>query len=164
MSITADWAPVDRVLIDGVSVTEMRNVPAQYGYLTEIYRTDWGLEPGVVDQVFQSVLLPGGLSAWHAHGQTTDRLFACSGQILAVLHDERPGSPTRGLMNVLRLGILRPALVVVPPRVWHGVKNVSDGQAILLNLVDSAYRYEGPDHYRLPPDSDRIPFDILGAT
>jgi dTDP-4-dehydrorhamnose 3,5-epimerase len=163
VSITADWSPANRELIDGVSITEVRNVPAGYGYLTEVYRTDWGLEPAHVDQVFQSVLVPGGLSAWHAHGESTDRLFAASGLMLVVLHDARPDSPTRGLTNVFRLGIVRPGLVVIPPRVWHGVKNVAAESASLLNLVDRAYRYEGPDHYRLAPDSREIPFDILAA-
>ncbi len=163
VSITADWSPANRQLIEGVSFTEVKNVPSGYGYLTEVYRTDWGIEPAHVDQVFQSLLFAGGVSAWHAHGESTDRLFATSGLVLVVLHDARPGSSTMGLTNVFRLGIVRPGLVVIPPRVWHGVKCVSPEPAALLNLVDHAYRYEGPDHFRLPPDSPQIPFDILGA-
>ena len=58
----------------------------------------------------------------------------------------------------LQLGTVRPGLVVVPPRVWHGVQSVHAGSSSLLNLVDRAYRYERPDHWRLPPDTDEIPY------
>ena len=79
------------------------------------------------------------------------------------LYDAREASPTRGQLQVVRSSILRPQLVVVPPRVWHGVKNVGNEAATLVNMVDLAYRYEGPDHYRLPPDASSIPFDIVAA-
>ena len=38
-SITRDWMPLQR-LIDGVVVREVRNVPKDNGYLTEIWRAD----------------------------------------------------------------------------------------------------------------------------
>ena len=163
VSITADWAPVSSASIDGVEFREVRNVPTPYGHLTELYRRDWGFDPSTVGQVFQSVLLPGRMSAWHAHGETTDRLFVSAGAMLVALFDGRDGSPTRGQLVVTRLSILRPQLVIVPPRVWHGVKNVGAEPACLMNMVDIAYQYEGPDHYRLPPDSPAIPFDIVTA-
>jgi dTDP-4-dehydrorhamnose 3,5-epimerase len=164
VSITADWTPVSMPRIDGVEIREVRNVPTGYGHLTELFRADWGLDPASVGQVFQSVLEPGRLSAWHAHGETTDRLFVSSGLMLIVLFDARPESPTHGRVMVLRASIQRPQLVVVPPRVWHGVKNIGSTPATLVNIVDVAYRYDGPDHNRLPEDSDRIPFDIVGRT
>jgi dTDP-4-dehydrorhamnose 3,5-epimerase len=97
------------------------------GTLTEIFRLDWGLDPGAVQQVFQVTLVPGALSAWHTHQLTTDRLFITHGQIKIVLFDGREDSPTRGHVNEFRFGIARPAPVVVPPRVWHGVQNISSG-------------------------------------
>jgi dTDP-4-dehydrorhamnose 3,5-epimerase len=42
--------------------------------------------------------------------------------------------------------------------VWHGVQNVHPGPSSVLNLVDRAYRYEAPDHWRLPPDTAEIPY------
>ena len=113
-----------------------------------------------MDQVFQVLLQPNGLSAWHAHAVTTDRLFVNHGQIKIVLYDARPQSPTHGVINEYRLGTVRPALLVVPPQVWHGVQNLSHEPSLLLNLVDEAYRYEDPDHWRLPPDTDQIPYSF----
>lgn len=157
-TITAEWTPVAQGLIAGVTVREMRNVPKQGGYLTEILRAEWLGDDGRVDQVFQNVMEPGAVSAWHAHEATTDRLFVGYGMMRIAIYDSRRDSPTFGRVNEFRFGSVRPALVVVPPQVWHGVQNVSSGPSILLNAVDRAYDYAAPDHWRLPPDSRDIPF------
>ena len=157
-TIDGEWRAIGRPLIAGVQVKEMRHVPTGYGYLTEIWRRDWGLDDVAVDQVFQSTLAPGGVSAWHAHAETTDRLSVNQGLIRVVLYDARRSSPTFGLVNELQLGTIRPGLIVIPPRVWHGVQNADAAPSSLLNLVDRAYRYEGPDHWRLPPDTSEIPY------
>ena len=157
-SITADWRRVDEGLIDGVALFEMKSVIGHGGWLTEIYRADWKLDDGCVEQVFQTVFEPGAVSAWHAHALTRDRLFVAFGAMRIVLYDARSDSPTRGRLNELRLGSVRPGIVTVPPKVWHGVENLAAERALLLNLVDRSYRYEDPDHYRLPPDTDRIPW------
>jgi len=156
-SVTSDWALL-QTLIDGVRIKEVRNVPKKSGLLTEIYRRDWDLDDRPVDQVFQALLYPGGLSAWHAHRLTTDRLFVATGMLRIVLYDDRSDSSTRGLVNEFRFGGARPGIVVVPPRVWHGVQNYGPEPAILLNLVDRAYDYDDPDHWSLPPDSESIPY------
>jgi dTDP-4-dehydrorhamnose 3,5-epimerase len=160
-SITRDWMPL-QALIEGVVVREVRNVPKDNGYLTEIWRADWQLDGGVA-QVFQALLAPGAVSAWHAHRDATDRLFANHGLIKAVLFDARRGSKTAGRLNVFRCGDVRPQLVVVPPGVWHGVQNIGATPALLLNLPDRAYAYEAPDHWRLPPDTDEIPYSFAAG-
>jgi dTDP-4-dehydrorhamnose 3,5-epimerase len=136
----------------------VKNVPRDVGFLSEVFRVDWGLGAPGVDQVFQNTLLPRAISAWHAHAATTDRLFAVYGVVKVVLFDARVGSTTFGRINELRIGVVRPALVVVPPRVWHGLQNVSEGPAVLLNIVDRAYSYEAPDHWRVPADSPAVPY------
>ncbi|MGH9901494.1 MAG: dTDP-4-dehydrorhamnose 3,5-epimerase family protein [Pyrinomonadaceae bacterium] len=162
-SITADWEPL-RELIDGVKVREVKNVPKDNGFLTEIFRADWALDEGEVEQVFQVVLSLGGVSAWHAHQFTTDRLFASHGLIKVVLFDARSHSPTYNRVNEFRIGSVRPTLIVVPPGVWHGVQNLSEGPSLLLNLVNRAYAYEDPDHWRLPPDTPKIPYSFIQPT
>jgi dTDP-4-dehydrorhamnose 3,5-epimerase len=156
-SITSDWE-FRRPLIEGVQVKEVRNVPKGNGALTEVYRRDWGLDGLPVDQVFQVMMFPGAVSAWHVHRFTSDRLFVNHGLIHIVLFDAREGSATYGLLNEFRFGSLRPALVVVPPGVWHGIRNLAPEPSLILNLVDQAYRYEDPDHWRLPQDNPHIPF------
>ncbi len=157
-SITKDWEMVNQDLIDGVRLQEIKNVPTNYGYLTEVYRADWKLDKSGVDQVFMSVLEPGGISAWHAHSQTTDRLFVAQGIFKIVLFDSRKDSPTYGKLNTFRLGTIKPGLLIVPPMVWHGIQNTSSTPSMLINVVDNGYDYEQPDHYRLPIDTTEIPY------
>lgn len=157
-SITRDWQPAAMQLIFGVGVREVRNVPKNNGILTELYRKDWGLDDLPVEQVFQVRLNPGALSAWHAHGATTDRLFASAGLILIALYDARQESPTYRQINEFRCGQARPMLITVPPGVWHGVCNIGHEPAALINLVDRAYAYEDPDHWRVEPDATDVPY------
>lgn len=161
-TIRPDWLPAQDT-IDGVQVTEVRNVNKGRGVLTEIFRSEWRLDDGVIDQIFEVALGPREISAWHAHSRTRDRLFVSRGAVRIVLYDARTGSPTYGKVNEFRFGEHRPALVGVPPGVWHGVENLRDHVSGILNLVDRAYSYGDPDHWRLPADSPRIPFSFAAA-
>lgn len=158
-SITADWVPLQG-FIDGVHLREVKNViKNRGGILTEVFRSDWGLDHNVIDQVFQNVLNPKQISGWHVHAETTDRIFINLGLMKVVLFDGRKNSPTYGVINEFMLGDIRPGLLIVPPGIWHAVQNISHTASALLNLVDKAYQYEGPDHIRLPIDSPKIPYD-----
>jgi len=157
-SVTSDWAPHGQMTIDGVIHREMRPVITGYGYLIEAFRSEWSQANSVVDQIFMSSLSPYAIRAWHAHSETTDRLFVISGRARIVLFDGREGSPTFNVINEFRVAPLRPALLVIPPRVWHGVQNIDAEPLILLNAVDTAYQYESPDHWKVPSDSPQIPY------
>lgn len=158
-SITSDWV-VPRQLIDGIRVKEVKSVLTDRKVLTEVIRRDWCLDGAGIDQVFQVQFSPGAITAWHAHQFTTDRLFVNSGQLKIVLYDARQGSRTFGTINEFRWGSMRPALICVPAGVWHGVQNDSKETASLLNIVDKAYCYEDPDHWRLPWNTDKIPYSF----
>ena len=159
-SVTSDWLPIEKPSILGVAVKEIRPVAASTGYLTEIWRREWGLDDLSIDQVFQRTLEPGGVTGWHAHAVTTDRLFCASGSVRLSLFDGRKSSPSFGHLWHRIIGDRRPVLIVVPPGVWHGVKTVSATPALILNLVDRAYSYDAPDHWRLPADTEHIPFKL----
>lgn len=155
-SVTTDWDSVQKV-IDGVTLRQVRTVIKDDGALTELYRDHWE-NIGEIRHVFQEVLIPNAVSAWHMHLETTDRLFVSTGSVKIVLYDSREDSPTRGLLNVFRFGSMRPALLLVPPGIWHGIKNVGSTDSLLINLTDKVYAYEDPDHWRLPPNTDQIPY------
>jgi len=157
-SVTPDWQRIDRPSISGVVVKEIGHVVTRDGHLTELIRSEWLGDNRTIDQVFQRTLDPGAISGWHAHVRTTDRLFCLSGRLLIVLCDGRIGSATAAAVGEQVVSALRPTLIVVPPGVWHAVKNIGSESAILLNMVDIAYEYEDPDHWRLPLDSDKIPY------
>lgn len=156
-SIRPDWLPAQQILQD-VKVIEVRNVNTCNRMLTEVFRSDWKIDDAPVDQVLQVTLGPGEISAWHVHRQTRDRLFVNHGAVRIVLYDARRASSTYGGVNEFRFGSHRPALVLVPPGVWHGIQNMRERASRVLNLVDRAYSYEDPDHWRLPLDSPSIPY------
>jgi dTDP-4-dehydrorhamnose 3,5-epimerase len=158
-SVTSDWTVLQDA-IDGAQLIEVRNVIANSGHTTELFRRDWFGTDVEVDQVFQVTLGAHGVSAWHVHLDTTDRLFVNDGQVKIVLYDARAGSPTYGRINEFRLGDRRPGLVVIPPGVWHGVQNLRVEESRVVNLVDVAYEYENPDHWRLPADTAEIPYSF----
>jgi dTDP-4-dehydrorhamnose 3,5-epimerase len=47
---------------------------------------------------------------------------------------------------------------VLPPGIWHGLQNVGNSDALVINCPTQAYDYSDPDHYRLPFDTAEIPY------
>lgn len=128
------------------------------GELTEIWSQGWGLVDEPVPHVYQVVAAPGSIRAWLVHYLQTDRLFFSMGRLRVVLYDDREGSATRGRLQDLVAGERRRGLLVIPPGVYHGVQNLGSGEAVYINLPTRAFDHAHPDKYRLPHDSDRIPF------
>lgn len=95
-SVNSEWVPAEGPTIDGVTTKEIRPVVIGDGCLTEVWRRDWGLGGADIDQVFQRIIDPGAINGWHAHAQTTDRLFCAHGRIRLSLYDGRKSSPTFG--------------------------------------------------------------------
>src|ERR1019366_696856 len=121
--VTKGWTKlVD--LIDGVHVHEVLHVPRDHGVITEIFRPEWDTTGMPVVHVYQSRLFPGAIGAWSCHAHTVDRLFVTQGHLKAVLYDGREDSPTHGMINEVLLGDARPAFVVIPIGVWHGLQNL----------------------------------------
>ena len=162
-SVTADWMPVRTLSIHDVTVHEARWVVKANGRLAEAFRADWFAERVQVDQVFHVLLNGHGVSAWHVHAHTTDRLFIAQGHVRVVLYDTRADSPSFGQVLELLLSEYRPQLVVVPPGIWHGVENLDNVPALIVNMPDRAYDYDNPDHWRLPATTDEIPYSFRGA-
>lgn len=147
-----------RSYIDGVVVHDVRNIVTRNGLTTEVYRNDW---PGVAMAPAQAIVVTlraGSVSAWHLHRAQHDRFFVVSGTLKAVFYDDREGSPTRGRVDELFLDRARPCLVGLPPGVWHGLAPMGGGDATFLNFFDRLYDHTDPDEWRLPPDSDAIPY------
>jgi dTDP-4-dehydrorhamnose 3,5-epimerase len=146
--------------IAGVRIHELGNVITRSGFLTEIFRTDWPDVETQVQQVIWVQLNPGAVTDWHAHSKQTDRLVGVGGNLKLALWDGRDQSPTKGATQIVRIGAMRPVMVVVPPEVWHGLRNESGAPAGYINVVDQLYDYEHPDNWRLTARASEIP-DIL---
>lgn len=159
-TVDSEWSMLQEPTINGVRVKDIRPVVTGDGCLTEVWRRDWDFDGLEIGQVFQRLLDPGAINGWHAHIVTTDRLFCAHGRVRVSLYDGRRSSPTFGAVWQRIIGAERPALILVPPGVWHAVTALGQRPSLLLNLVDQGYDYAAPDHRRLPLDTPHIPLRL----
>ena len=56
------------------------------------------------------------------------------------------------------LSAFRRQIVNVPRNVWHADHNIGSSDVLVVNLPTTAYDHANPDKYRLPIDTDLIPY------
>jgi dTDP-4-dehydrorhamnose 3,5-epimerase len=139
--------------IEGVHYRLVRPVSHYHGHLTEIYRDDWSLTDAALVQVTMTTTFPGRIRAWGLHRSTIDRLFAATGSLMIVCYDARRTSPTYRAINEFMLGGRNQGLVLIPPGVYHGWKNIGDDEATIISMPSRLYDYEAPDRWELAWDS-----------
>lgn len=140
--------------IEGVVFRPTRPVPHDDGHVTEVARASWDVLSAPIVQVHTTTTLPGRVRAWGLHQLGTDRLFVVSGLVRIVVFDGRNGSPSQGRINVFTVSEKNPGLLIVPPNLYHGWKNIGTGEAIIINMPDRMYNYASPDALDLPWDSE----------
>lgn len=146
------------VMIEGVVTKQLKQAADERGWLTEVLRSDWP-EFKKFGQAYVTAAYPQVVKAWHMHKKQTDNMACVKGMMKLVLYDDRENSKTKGEVDEFVIGERNLLLVQIPPRVWHGFKAVSDDYALLLNVPTEVYNYKEPDEHRLPPDTDKIPYD-----
>jgi len=139
-------------MIDGVRIKRLTMIPDERGRLMEILRRDDDLFERF-GQAYITTAYPGVVKAWHYHKRQTDYMAPIVGMFKVVLYDARETSPTHGAIEEIFAGEYAPALIVVPPNVYHGFKNIGQEEGIVLNLPTEPYNADHPDEFRLPPDS-----------
>jgi dTDP-4-dehydrorhamnose 3,5-epimerase len=97
---------------------------------------------------------PRRIRAWGLHQRSTDRLFVVSGLVKIVVFDGRRDSPTKGSVNEFSVSEKTPGLLIIPPNLYHGWKNLGTTEAIIINMPTEMYDYESPDALDLPWDSE----------
>ncbi len=145
-------------MIDGVAVKPLRVIPDDRGHRMEVLRCDDPLFERF-GQVYVTTAYPGVVKAWHQHSRQTDFLAVVAGMAKIALCDGRQDSPTRGEVNEFYVGIHNPALVRVPPGVWHGFKCVSETECVVMNVPSEPYSHAEPDEERKDPHGGGIPYD-----
>jgi len=144
-------------MIEGVKTKNLRMLSDERGWLTEILRSDDEIFEKF-GQVYATAAYPDVVKAWHMHKKQDDYFTCINGRAKLVLYDSRDGSKTKGEINEFIIGKENPLLVKIPREVWHGFKAV-DETAIIVNVPTELYNYKNPDEHRLPPDTDKIPYD-----
>jgi dTDP-4-dehydrorhamnose 3,5-epimerase len=140
--------------IDGVIFRPTRPVPHEDGHVTEVARASWEILRAPVVQVHITTTFPGRVRAWGLHQLGTDRLFVVNGLVKIVIFDGRKASPTFGALNEFVVSEKNPGLLLIPPNLYHGWKNIGNCEAIIINMPDRVYDYEQPDALDLSWDSE----------
>jgi dTDP-4-dehydrorhamnose 3,5-epimerase len=145
--------------IEGVRFRPTRPVPHEDGTVAEVARAAWPEIDEPVVQVHITTTMAGRIRAWGLHQASTDRLFVVCGLVSIVVYDGREDSPTFGSLNEFRVSERNPGLLVIPPNLYHGWKNIGVDEAYLINMPSSQYEHEGPDALDLPyesPEAEQI--------
>jgi dTDP-4-dehydrorhamnose 3,5-epimerase len=149
-------------LIDGLRFRAVRPVPHEDGTLAEVAKASWPEIDLPIVQVHITSTLPGRVRAWGLHQRSTDRLFVATGLVSIVVYDGRVGSPTFGVINQFQVSDRNPGLVVIPPNLYHGWKNIGTSEAFIVNMPSNQYDYDEPDALDLSYDAEHaseiVPF------
>ncbi len=141
-----------------VRLKRLEVIPDERGRLMEMLRADDELFKGF-GQIYMTTAYPGAVKAWHYHKKQWDHFVCVRGMVKVVLYDDREGSPTRGEINEFFLGEHQPALLQIPPLVYHGFKCISDYEAMVINCPTEVYNHDDPDEFRVDPHGNDIPYD-----
>lgn len=151
--------------IEGSVLRESSPIVTANGVTVELFSSPWGLPVEAVKHLIHVRLDPRAISAWHRHERQTDQICAIDGTIRVVLFDGREGSRTQGRIEEVELSASRPALLIVPPGIWHGIQNMLPAaNSAFLNLFDLPYEHGDPDEWRLPLGNDLIPYDFASPS
>jgi dTDP-4-dehydrorhamnose 3,5-epimerase len=142
-------------MIEGVVITPLKQILDERGKIMHMLRAQ---DPHFVSfgEIYFSCVEPGAIKGWHIHKEMILNYAVPYGKIKFVLYDDRPDSPTRGVLQELFLGPDNYSLVTVPPMVWNGFKGIGTVPAIVANCSSIAHRADEID--RMDPFDPSIPY------
>ena len=128
------------------------------GSVCEMFDARWNWHPAPITFVYMFTLRPGMVKGWGLHKEHEDRYFVLNGEMEVVMYDVRPDSPTRGAVSRVVLSEFDRRLMNIPAGIWHANRNLASRDTLVVNFPTRPYDHENPDKYRLPLDTDQIPF------
>ena len=155
--MTPEGESVARVPV-GVAFHDVVTHADERGSVVELYDPRWGWHPDPLVFAYSFTIRPGMIKGWGVHMKHDDRYFILYGEMEVVLYDERPDSPTYGLVSKVVLSEHRRRLMSIPSGVWHADRNIGSRDVVVVNFPTIQYDHASPDKYRLPLDTDRIPY------
>ncbi|OGW58315.1 MAG: hypothetical protein A2Y48_07675 [Nitrospirae bacterium RIFCSPLOW2_12_42_9] len=161
-------------MMHDVKIKKLKLLPDERGFLMEMLRCDDEVFKDF-GQVYITGCARGIAKAWHYHKEQTDNFVCVYGRALVVLCDLRDGSPTYGVSEEYliegppptltlplkgegRVGGEGNILLQIPPFVVHGFTAYECDDARIINIPTLPYKYEKPDEYRYPWNSEEIPY------
>jgi dTDP-4-dehydrorhamnose 3,5-epimerase len=130
------------------------------GTVCEMFDPRWNWHPDPFTFAYFYTLRPGKIKGWGLHLRHEDRYFIMFGEMEIVMYDARPDSPTKGLVGKVVLSEHQRRLVNIPAGIWHANHNIGTKDAVVVNFPTQPYDHADPDKYRLPLDTDQIPYSF----
>lgn len=147
--------------IDGVVITELRQITDERGAVLHMFRCD-APEFTRFGECYFSEVLPGAIKAWKRHRVQTQNVAVPVGRIRFVIYDDRNGSPTRGNVQVLELGREDSYLrLKIPPGLWYGFACIGETPALVVNCADVPH--DPADSETLEMKDSAIPYRWMDA-
>ncbi len=145
-------------LPEGLTFKEIETHVDDRGSVFEMFdsRWDWHKDPMVFSYCF--TIRPGVTKGWGLHKKHEDRYCLMYGEMETILYDGRKDSKTFGLVSKIYLSEYRRRLVNIPAGVWHADRNIGLKDVVVVNFPTITYNHKDPDKYRLPLDTDKIPY------
>lgn len=130
--------------IQGVVVSAIQKHADERGWLAECFRHDEISSEVYPAMAYLSITRPGITRGPHEHSEQTDYFcFFGPGNFKLVLWDNRDDSPTFNVRQVIFAGEDSPKLVIVPPGVVHGYRNIGSTEGQVLNFPNRLYAGPG---------------------
>lgn len=142
----------------GVRLRDVITQVDERGWVCEMFDPRWGWNEHPLVFVYTFTIRPGMIKGWGLHKKHEDRYFMLFGEMEAVLYDARPDSPTRGLISKIVLSEHRRRLMNIPAGIWHADRNIGAKDVVVVNFPTIQYDYAHPDKFRLPLNTDQIPY------
>lgn len=161
-TVSAEGQPTQR-LTEGVLIRDLPSHTDDRGTLMEMFDPRWNWHPDPFAYAHMITIRPGVVKGWNLHKLHEDRYCIIAGEMMLVLFDPRPASPTYGEICKIVLSETNRRLVSVPRLVWHADHNIGAKDVLLVNFPTRLYDHADPDKYRLPIDTDLIPHSFGGA-
>ncbi|MBQ4133566.1 MAG: dTDP-4-dehydrorhamnose 3,5-epimerase [Desulfovibrionaceae bacterium] len=141
--------------IDGVALTPLRIIPTQGGPVLHMLKAESPNFAGF-GEIYFSEVTPGSVKGWKRHLQMRQNFAVPRGCVRFIIYDDRPGSPTRGMVQECLLG--RPdhyRLLSMPPLLWYSFACVGEEPGLIANLTDLMHNSE---------ESEMVPIDSAEAS
>jgi dTDP-4-dehydrorhamnose 3,5-epimerase len=142
----------------GITFHEVITQIDDRGTVCELFDTRWNWHKDPLVFVYAFTLRPGMIKGWGMHQKHEDRYFVLFGEMEVVLYDDRPDIPTCGLVSKVVLSEYRRQLMNIPAGIWHANHNIGQKDVVVINFPTLPYDHANPDKYRLPLDTDKIPY------
>ncbi len=139
--------------IGGLTLTPLRQITDGRGVVLHMLRAD-EREFAAFGECYFSQINAGVIKGWKRHRRQCQNIAVPIGRVRFVIYDDREGSPTRGMLDLVELG--RPDNYVrlrIPPLLWYGFKCIAEQPSLIANCVDIPHD---------PTEGEALGLEILG--